>query len=110
MSKYSNFNDWLEAEAQKKADSQYNNMQAIKRAREKQVKETILNSVKNCNDAGFVVEKKLLFDEFERRGFPVEREFIEKILKELIDEKTIIDVDDMLWLKGAGKLKLNDTA
>jgi len=73
--------------------------------RKKQVKETILNSVKACSKAGKVCSKELLLNEFERLGFPVSKIFIENILEDIKLEGKIIDCEGMLWIKGSGKLE-----
>lgn len=73
--------------------------------RKKQVRETIINSVKACSAAGKVCDKDLLINEFERQGFPIRKVFIENCLEDVKLNSGVIECEGMLWMQGAGKLK-----
>ena len=66
-------------------------------ARRKQVRETIINSVKACSDEGRPCDKKLLIQEFRNQGFPVSEEFILNCLED-VKLNRIKESEGMLWL------------
>lgn len=69
--------------------------------RKKQVRKTIVNSVKACSDAGKYCDKELLIKEFARLGFPIQRDFILKCLEYVKIRNEIIEKAGLLWIKGS---------